>query len=163
MRHCHISRPSGIKVTPPAAVAVSQFRPRSRHIPWQSGIKRLRQQVEAGKITLRVAEVYPPERAADAHRRIMRGPLRLPLDSAYSGYRARTHGASGQTCSSVLSCASFVSVVRSEATTGSIIATHSAKPPSGTGKAPIRSINGDRHAITIASPIRRAADICSRA
>ena len=29
-------------------------------------LDRLRQQVEAGKITLRVAEVYPPERAADA-------------------------------------------------------------------------------------------------
>ena len=33
-------------------------------------LERLRQQVEAGKITLRVAEVYPPERAADAHRRL---------------------------------------------------------------------------------------------
>jgi NADPH:quinone reductase len=33
-------------------------------------LDRLRQQVEAGKITLRVAEVYPPERAADAHRRL---------------------------------------------------------------------------------------------
>jgi NADPH:quinone reductase-like Zn-dependent oxidoreductase len=33
-------------------------------------LDRLRQQVEAGQITLRVAEVYPPERAADAHRRL---------------------------------------------------------------------------------------------
>ena len=33
-------------------------------------LDRLRQQVDAGKITLRVAEVYPPERAADAHRRL---------------------------------------------------------------------------------------------
>ena len=36
----------------------------------------LRQQVEAGKITLRVAEVYPPERAADAHRRLEAGGTR---------------------------------------------------------------------------------------
>lgn len=36
----------------------------------------LRQQVEAGIITLRVAEVYPPERAADAHRRFEAGGTR---------------------------------------------------------------------------------------
>jgi len=39
-------------------------------------LDRLRQQVEAGKITLRVAEVYPPERAADAHRRFEAGGTR---------------------------------------------------------------------------------------
>ena len=39
-------------------------------------LDRLRQQVEAGKITLRVAEVYPPERAADAHRRLEAGGTR---------------------------------------------------------------------------------------
>jgi NADPH:quinone reductase-like Zn-dependent oxidoreductase len=33
-------------------------------------LDRLRRQVEAGVITLRVAELYPPERAADAHRRL---------------------------------------------------------------------------------------------
>jgi hypothetical protein len=33
-------------------------------------LDRLRQQVETGKITLRVAEVYPPKKAADAHRRL---------------------------------------------------------------------------------------------
>jgi NADPH:quinone reductase len=33
-------------------------------------LDRLRQPVEAGKITLRVAELYPPESAADAHRRL---------------------------------------------------------------------------------------------
>ena len=39
-------------------------------------LDRLRQQVEAGKITLRVAEVYPPERAAGAHRRFEAGGTR---------------------------------------------------------------------------------------
>jgi len=39
-------------------------------------LDRLRQQVEAGKITLRVAEVYPPERAADAHHRLEAGGTR---------------------------------------------------------------------------------------
>jgi NADPH:quinone reductase-like Zn-dependent oxidoreductase len=33
-------------------------------------LDRLRQQVEAGEISLRVAEIYPPERAAEAHRRL---------------------------------------------------------------------------------------------
>jgi NADPH:quinone reductase len=39
-------------------------------------LDRLRQQVEAGKITLRVAEVYRPEKAADAHRRLEAGGTR---------------------------------------------------------------------------------------
>jgi NADPH:quinone reductase-like Zn-dependent oxidoreductase len=39
-------------------------------------LDRLRQQVEAGKITLRVAEVYAPERAGDAHRRLEAGGTR---------------------------------------------------------------------------------------
>jgi NADPH2:quinone reductase len=39
-------------------------------------LDRLREQVEAGDITLRVAEVYPPERAADAHRRLEAGGTR---------------------------------------------------------------------------------------
>ena len=39
-------------------------------------LDRLRQQVEDGEITLRVAEVYPPERAADAHRRLEAGGTR---------------------------------------------------------------------------------------
>jgi NADPH:quinone reductase-like Zn-dependent oxidoreductase len=39
-------------------------------------LDRLRQQVEAGAITLRVAAVYPPERAADAHRRLEAGGTR---------------------------------------------------------------------------------------
>ena len=36
----------------------------------------LRRQVEAGVLTLRVAETYPPERAADAHRRLEAGGTR---------------------------------------------------------------------------------------
>lgn len=39
-------------------------------------LDRLRQQVEAGDITLRVAETYPPERAAEAHRRLEAGGTR---------------------------------------------------------------------------------------
>ncbi len=39
-------------------------------------LDRLRQQVEDGEITLRVAEVYAPERAADAHRRLEAGGVR---------------------------------------------------------------------------------------
>ncbi|MBN8832184.1 MAG: NADP-dependent oxidoreductase [Sphingomonadales bacterium] len=39
-------------------------------------LDRLRQQVEAGALTLRVAEVYPPERAAEAHRRLEAGGTR---------------------------------------------------------------------------------------
>jgi NADPH:quinone reductase-like Zn-dependent oxidoreductase len=39
-------------------------------------LDRLRRQVEEGQITLRVAEVYPPERAADAHRRLEAGGAR---------------------------------------------------------------------------------------
>jgi NADPH2:quinone reductase len=42
---------------------------------WEK-LDRLRQQVEAGEITLRVAEVYPPERVADAHRRLEAGGTR---------------------------------------------------------------------------------------
>jgi len=42
---------------------------------WEK-LDRLRQQVEAGQLTLRVAEVYPPERAADAHRRLEAGGTR---------------------------------------------------------------------------------------
>src|ERR1700728_3095987 len=39
-------------------------------------LDRLRQQVDAGKITLRVADIYPPERPADAHRRLEAGGTR---------------------------------------------------------------------------------------
>jgi len=42
---------------------------------WEK-LDRLRQQVEAGEITLRVADVYPPERTADAHRRLEAGGTR---------------------------------------------------------------------------------------
>jgi NADPH:quinone reductase-like Zn-dependent oxidoreductase len=39
-------------------------------------LDRLRQQVEAGELTLRVAEVYPAERAPEAHRRLEAGGTR---------------------------------------------------------------------------------------
>lgn len=42
---------------------------------WEK-LDRLRQQVESGALTLRVAEVYPPERAAEAHRRLEAGGTR---------------------------------------------------------------------------------------
>ncbi len=42
---------------------------------WEK-LDRLRQRVEAGDLTLRVAEVYPPENAADAHRRLEAGGTR---------------------------------------------------------------------------------------
>ena len=38
--------------------------------------EQLRQQAEAGEIKTRIAEVYPPERAADAHRRLEAGGTR---------------------------------------------------------------------------------------
>ena len=42
---------------------------------WEK-LDRLRQQVEAGDVTLRVAEVYPPDQAAEAHRRLEAGGTR---------------------------------------------------------------------------------------
>ena len=42
---------------------------------WEK-LDRLRGQVEDGELTLRVAEVYPPEKAADAHRRLEAGGTR---------------------------------------------------------------------------------------
>ncbi len=42
---------------------------------WEK-LDRLRQQVDAGVLTLRVAQVYPPENAADAHRRLEAGGTR---------------------------------------------------------------------------------------
>ena len=39
-------------------------------------LDRLRQLVESGAITLRVADTYPPERAAEAHRRLEAGGTR---------------------------------------------------------------------------------------
>jgi NADPH:quinone reductase-like Zn-dependent oxidoreductase len=39
-------------------------------------LERLRDQVESGVLTLRVAEIYPPERAAEAHRRLEAGGTR---------------------------------------------------------------------------------------
>jgi NADPH:quinone reductase-like Zn-dependent oxidoreductase len=48
---------------------------RSYEHEWEK-LDRLRQQVEDGTLTLRVAEVYPPERAAEAHRRLEAGGTR---------------------------------------------------------------------------------------
>ena len=48
---------------------------RSYSNEWEK-LDRLRQQVEAGELTLRVAEVYPPERTAEAHRRLEAGGTR---------------------------------------------------------------------------------------
>jgi NADPH:quinone reductase-like Zn-dependent oxidoreductase len=42
---------------------------------WEK-LDRLRQQVEAGVLTLRVAEIHPPEKAAEAHRRLEAGGTR---------------------------------------------------------------------------------------
>ena len=42
---------------------------------WEK-LSRLREQAEIGELTLRVAEVYPAERAADAHRRLEVGGAR---------------------------------------------------------------------------------------
>ena len=42
---------------------------------WEK-LDQLRRQVEAGQLTLRVAETYPPERARDAHRRLEAGGTR---------------------------------------------------------------------------------------
>jgi D-arabinose 1-dehydrogenase-like Zn-dependent alcohol dehydrogenase len=42
----------------------------------QAALDRLGQQVSAGKITLRVAETFPPERAADAQRKMSAGGMR---------------------------------------------------------------------------------------
>lgn len=42
---------------------------------WEK-LDRLRQQVEAGRLTLRVAATYPPERAGDAHARLEAGGTR---------------------------------------------------------------------------------------
>ena len=49
---------------------------------WEK-LDRLRQQVEAGELTLRVAETYPPERAAEAHRRLEAGGTRGRLVIAF--------------------------------------------------------------------------------
>jgi len=48
---------------------------RSYALEWEK-LDRLRRQVEAGDITLRLAAVYPPEKAADAHRRLEAGGAR---------------------------------------------------------------------------------------
>jgi NADPH2:quinone reductase len=46
-------------------------------------LDRLRQLVERGAVTLRVAGTYPPERAGDAHRRLEAGGTRGRLVIAF--------------------------------------------------------------------------------
>jgi len=53
------------------------------HMAWvrdymleQAKLDRLRQQVEDGAVTLRVAGTFPPERAGEAHARLERGGTR---------------------------------------------------------------------------------------
>ena len=46
-------------------------------------LDRLRQLVESGAVTLRVAATYPPERAAEAHRRLEAGGTRGRLVIAF--------------------------------------------------------------------------------
>jgi NADPH:quinone reductase-like Zn-dependent oxidoreductase len=46
-------------------------------------LDRLRQLVESGAITLRVAGTYPPERAGEAHRRLEAGGTRGRLVIAF--------------------------------------------------------------------------------
>lgn len=48
---------------------------RSYALEWEK-LDQLRRLVETGEITLRVADAYPPERAADAHRRLEAGGTR---------------------------------------------------------------------------------------
>lgn len=57
----------GLRVTPVAVARYSQ--------EWEK-LDRLRQLVEEGRVTLRVADTYPAERAADAHRRFEAGGVR---------------------------------------------------------------------------------------
>jgi NADPH:quinone reductase-like Zn-dependent oxidoreductase len=42
----------------------------------RAGLDRLRQQVEDGLLTLRVARTFPAEQAAEAHRALARGGIR---------------------------------------------------------------------------------------
>jgi NADPH:quinone reductase-like Zn-dependent oxidoreductase len=42
----------------------------------RAALDRLRQQVEEGVLTLRVAQTFPAEQAADAHRLLERGGVR---------------------------------------------------------------------------------------
>ena len=69
------SRPSADSRAPRSGTSTSATFVRSYAQEFEK-LDRLRQQVEAGEITLRVAEVYPPERAPDAHRRLEVGGTR---------------------------------------------------------------------------------------
>ena len=49
----------------------------------QAALAELGRLAEAGRITLRVAEAFPPERAAEAHRRLEAGGVRGRLVIAF--------------------------------------------------------------------------------
>lgn len=65
----------GFQGVPQRNIRFTQTFVRSYAHEWEK-LDRLRQQVESGQITLRVADVYPPEKAADAHRRLEAGGTR---------------------------------------------------------------------------------------
>jgi NADPH:quinone reductase-like Zn-dependent oxidoreductase len=65
----------GFQGTPQRDIRFTATMVRNYAQEWEK-LDRLRQQVEAGDISLRVAEVYPPEKAADAHRRLEAGGTR---------------------------------------------------------------------------------------
>jgi NADPH:quinone reductase-like Zn-dependent oxidoreductase len=65
----------GFLGAPQRDIRFTQTLVRSYAQQWEK-LDRLREQVEAGEITLRVAETYPPERAAEAHQRLEAGGTR---------------------------------------------------------------------------------------
>jgi NADPH:quinone reductase-like Zn-dependent oxidoreductase len=65
----------GFLGAPQRDIRFTQTLVRSYVHEWEK-LDRLRQQVEDGVLTLRVAEIYPPEKAPDAHRRLEAGGTR---------------------------------------------------------------------------------------
>src|SRR5579863_1467383 len=65
----------GFKGVPQRDIRFTTTFVRSYAQEWEK-LDRLRQMVEDGKVTLRVAEVYPPQRAGEAHRRLEAGGTR---------------------------------------------------------------------------------------
>jgi NADPH:quinone reductase-like Zn-dependent oxidoreductase len=61
--------------TPERGIAARRINVRSRATD-AAAIRRLRDQVEAGVLTFRVADIYPAEKAAEAHRRLEAGGVR---------------------------------------------------------------------------------------
>jgi NADPH:quinone reductase-like Zn-dependent oxidoreductase len=65
----------GFLGAPQRDIRFTQTLVRSYVHEWEK-LDRLRQQVEDGELTLRVAEIYPPEKAPDTHRRLEAGGTR---------------------------------------------------------------------------------------